>query len=74
VSLMFPPAGIVAYLKEDLGRRAPSGGAGVSRGNPIADAVLDRLVHSAHRLELKGDSLRKLRAAKNTGFDETSAN
>ena len=28
-------------------------------GDPtIADAVLDRLVHSAHRLELKGESLR----------------
>jgi hypothetical protein len=33
-------------------------------GDPtIADAVLDRLVHNAHRLLLKGDSLRK-RAAK----------
>lgn len=29
-------------------------------GEPtIADAVLDRLVHSAHRMELSGDSLRK---------------
>jgi len=25
----------------------------------IADAILDRLVHSSHRLELKGDTLRK---------------
>jgi len=25
----------------------------------IADAILDRLVHSAHRFELKGESLRK---------------
>lgn len=25
----------------------------------VADAILDRLVHNAHRLELKGDSLRK---------------
>ena len=25
----------------------------------LADAILDRLVHSAHRLELKGDSMRK---------------
>jgi hypothetical protein len=34
-------------------------------GSPtIADAVLDRLVHGAHRLELKGESMRKLRAAK----------
>ena len=28
----------------------------------IADAVLDRLVHNAHRLELKGDSMRKIEA------------
>lgn len=25
----------------------------------IADAILDRLVHSAHRINLKGESLRK---------------
>ena len=44
-------------------------------GDPtIADAVLDRLVHSAHRLELKGESLRKLRAAKNAKLDEATAN
>jgi DNA replication protein DnaC len=31
-------------------------------GNPtLADAVLDRLVHNAHRIELAGESLRKLR-------------
>lgn len=29
----------------------------------IADAILDRIVHNAHRLELKGESLRKKRAA-----------
>ena len=29
--------------------------------NPtVADAILDRLVHSAHRLELKGESMRKV--------------
>ena len=29
-------------------------------GNPtIADAVLDRLVHNAHRIALSGESLRK---------------
>lgn len=28
----------------------------------IADAILDRLVHNAHRIELKGESQRKLRA------------
>jgi len=25
----------------------------------VADAILDRMVHTAHRLELKGESLRK---------------
>ncbi len=31
-------------------------------GEPtIADAILDRIVHNAHRLELNGPSLRKLR-------------
>jgi DNA replication protein DnaC len=28
----------------------------------IADAVLDRLVHNAHRLTLKGESMRKITA------------
>jgi DNA replication protein DnaC len=33
-------------------------------GDPtLADAILDRVVHSAHRIELKGESLRKQRAA-----------
>jgi DNA replication protein DnaC len=42
-------------------------------GNPtIADAMLDRLVHSAHRIDLKGESLRKLRAAKAVRLDETA--
>jgi DNA replication protein DnaC len=27
----------------------------------IADAILDRMVHTAHRIELKGESLRKLK-------------
>lgn len=30
----------------------------------IADAILDRLVHSAHRVELKGESMRKLKVKK----------
>ena len=38
-------------------------------GNPtIADAILDRVVHNAHRLTLKGESLRKA-AAKRAGLD-----
>jgi DNA replication protein DnaC len=29
-------------------------------GEPtLADAILDRVIHSAHRLQLRGDSLRK---------------
>jgi len=32
--------------------------------NTIADAILDRIVHSAHRIELQGESLRK-KGAKN---------
>lgn len=31
----------------------------------IADAILDRIVHDAHRIEMKGESLRKKRQAKN---------
>jgi DNA replication protein DnaC len=41
--------------------------------NPtIADAILDRLLHNAHRLTLKGDSLRKT-TAKRSGLDEKTA-
>ncbi len=33
-------------------------------GNPtLADAILDRLVHNVHRIELKGESMRKARPA-----------
>ncbi|WP_372673896.1 ATP-binding protein [Acidithiobacillus sp.] len=36
-------------------------------GEPtVADAVLDRLLQSAHRLDLKGDSLRRHRDAHGT--------
>jgi hypothetical protein len=31
-------------------------------GNPtLADAILDRFIHNSHSIELKGESLRKLR-------------
>jgi len=34
-------------------------------GDPtLADAILDRIIHNAHRLQLKGDSLRKQVAGK----------
>lgn len=29
--------------------------------NTLADAILDRLVHNAYRLNLKGESMRKIR-------------
>jgi DNA replication protein DnaC len=28
--------------------------------NTLADAILDRLMHNAHRLPLKGESMRKI--------------
>ena len=30
--------------------------------NMLADAILDRLIHQAYRLELKGDSMRKIKS------------
>jgi DNA replication protein DnaC len=34
-------------------------------GDPtIADSILDRLVHNAHRIELRGESMRKKRSRK----------
>ena len=42
-------------------------------GDPTyADAILDRLVHNAHRLTLTGDSMRKA-AAKRSGLDASPA-
>lgn len=39
-------------------------------GDPtIADALLDRLIHNAHKLRLKGDSMRKIKAQCNIGAD-----
>jgi DNA replication protein DnaC len=36
-------------------------------GDPtLADGILDRLVHNAHRIEMKGDSMRKNRGKVNT--------
>lgn len=34
-------------------------------GDPtVADGILDRLVHNAHRIEMRGESMRKARSAK----------
>ncbi|MDY6926245.1 MAG: ATP-binding protein, partial [Pseudomonadota bacterium] len=30
--------------------------------NTLADAILDRLMHNAHRIKLKGESMRKTRS------------
>ena len=30
----------------------------------LADAILDRLIHSSHKLALKGESMRKVKNAK----------
>jgi DNA replication protein DnaC len=32
----------------------------------VADGILDRLVHNAHRVEMKGDSMRKNRPKANS--------
>jgi DNA replication protein DnaC len=34
----------------------------------LADAILDRVVHNAYRIELNGDSLRKRRAPSKAGI------
>ena len=30
--------------------------------NTVADGILDRIIHSSHRVELEGESMRKLRS------------
>src|SRR5690606_11640675 len=37
----------------------------------LADAILDRFIHNAHKLDLRGDSMRKTRS-KLTPTDQTS--
>jgi DNA replication protein DnaC len=32
----------------------------------LADGILDRLVHNAHRIEMKGESMRKNRGKQNS--------
>ena len=39
----------------------------------IADGILDRLVHNAHRIEMSGDSMRRAKAAKAEGRAKTGA-
>jgi DNA replication protein DnaC len=43
-------------------------------GNPtLADAILDRLVHNAHRVTLQGESMRKLRARRASATETLDA-
>ncbi len=37
---------------------------GMIGDNTVADAILDRIVHNSHRLELGGESMRKIVAEK----------
>lgn len=37
---------------------------GVIGDNAVADAILDRIIHNSHRLELGGESMRKVVAEK----------
>lgn len=41
-------------------------------GDPtVADSILDRLVHNAHRLELNGESMRKKKRGKSEGGQQS---
>jgi len=39
----------------------------------VADAICDRLVHNAHRIELAGESMRKLRGLEENGSDDAES-
>jgi len=48
-----------------LTSQLPTGSWHAQIGDPtIADSILDRLLHNAHRIELKGESMRKQRSRK----------
>ena len=43
-------------------------------GSPtLADAILDRLVHNAHRIELRGESMRKISARRTSSAEALDA-
>jgi hypothetical protein len=73
--MAFLPVGADALFGDILGRPdlrearsadLPGAAPALEQLQPIA--FLDRLVHNAHRLTLKGESMRKT-AAKNAGLD-----
>ena len=47
---------------------------GFSSEPTFADAILDRIVHNAYRLELDGPSIRKTRAAEEAATDAAGLN
>jgi hypothetical protein len=52
---------------EDRLEAALFGGPPPQIGDPtVADGILDGLVHNAHRIEMRGDSMRKNRGKSNT--------
>jgi hypothetical protein len=64
----WPPSLLAAPLRF-LDQLDDSAGMGVGRvlGEPtLADGILDRLVHNAHRIEMRGDSMRKNRGKSNS--------
>ena len=46
---------------------------GIIGDNTVADAILDRIVHNSHRLELGGESMRKTKGMEENGDDKDSA-
>lgn len=66
---------LLEILEDRHGRRStlvtsqlPVAGWHASLGDPtLADAILDRLVHNAYKIELRGESLRKRRAGLDGG-------
>ena len=38
--------------------------------NTVADVILDRVVHSSHRIEIEGDSMRKVKSNINTNYED----
>ncbi len=45
---------------------------GIIGDNTVADAILDRIVHNSHRLELGGESMRKTKGMEENGDDKDS--
>jgi hypothetical protein len=44
-------------------------------GDPtVADAILDRLIHNAHKINLKGESMRKIRSPLTKGKNSVKEN